>query len=55
MLYQETYQAGGDPTKLNISGVLYTRNSYPFLPPPRRRKSAVSRRIVILFTKLIIR
>ncbi len=34
MLYQETYQAGGDPTKLNISGVIYTRNSYPFLPPP---------------------
>lgn len=54
MLYQETYQAGGDPTKLNISGVLYTRNSYPFLPP-RRRKSVVSRHTVTPFTKLIIR
>ena len=34
MIYQETYQAGGDPTKLNISGVLYTHNLSTFLPPP---------------------
>ena len=34
MIYQETYQAGGDPTKLNIIGVLYTHNLSTFLPPP---------------------
>lgn len=29
MIYQETYQAGGDPNKLNISGVIYTHGITP--------------------------
>ena len=33
MLYQETYHAGGDPHKLNVSGVIYMHDSSP--PPPR--------------------
>lgn len=33
MLYQETYHAGGDPHKLNVSGVIYMHDSTP--PPPR--------------------
>ena len=32
MLYQETYHAGGDPHKLNVSGVIYMHDS---TPPPR--------------------
>ncbi len=32
MLYQETYHAGGDPHKLNVSGVIYVHG---FTPPPR--------------------
>lgn len=31
MLYQETYHAGGDPHKLNVSGVIYMHD---FTPPP---------------------
>ena len=31
MLYQETYHAGGDPHKLNVSGVIYMHD---FSPPP---------------------
>lgn len=42
MIYQETYQAGGDPTKLNISGVLYTHNLSTFLPPPGAEKQRLS-------------
>lgn len=36
MIYQETYQAGGDPNKLNISGVIYTHETTPPTPlkPP---------------------
>jgi hypothetical protein len=30
MLYQETYHAGGDPHKLNVSGVIYMHD---FTPP----------------------
>lgn len=33
MLYQETYHAGGDPHKLNVSGVIYIHGFTP--PPPR--------------------
>ena len=50
MIYQETYQAGGDPTKLNISGVLYTHILSTFLPPP----VTVSRHIVTPSMKWII-
>lgn len=53
MIYQETYQAGGDPTKLNISGVLYTHNLSTFLPP-RCRNVTVSRHIVTPSMKWII-
>lgn len=33
MLYQETYQAGGDPAKMNLSSVTYVRE-IPSTPPP---------------------
>ncbi len=36
MLYQETYHAGGDPHKLNVSGVIYMHDFTP-PPPPRPR------------------
>lgn len=29
MIYQETFQAGEDPNKLNISGIIYTRKNTP--------------------------
>ncbi len=29
MIYQETFQAGEDPNKLNISGIIYTRENIP--------------------------
>lgn len=32
MLYQETYQAGGDPAKMNLSSVTYVRE-IPSTPP----------------------
>lgn len=32
MLYQETYHAGGDPHKLNVSGVIYMHDSTPPTP-----------------------
>ena len=31
MLYQETYHSGGDPNKLNVSGLIYLHD---FTPPP---------------------
>ena len=37
MIYQETYQAGGDPNKLNISGVIYTHQTTP--PHPAQSAS----------------
>lgn len=50
MIYQETYQAGGDPNKLNISGVIYTHQT---TPPTRLRAPllAASLLIAILFMK----
>lgn len=33
MIYQETYQAGGNPSKMNISSVIYTRNLCRSTPP----------------------
>lgn len=53
MIYQETYQAGGDPSIMNFSSVIYTK-SFPFTPPPRLSSSVnqqAFRHTAILFTK----
>lgn len=51
MIYQETYQAGGNPSKMNISSVIYTRDLCRSTPPDSLRQVMVFRLTVTLFMK----